>query len=284
MSHLLVSCSTIATFLTFRHEIHIIRQTFDQLAGSAAVDASRTLRVSVPSAKNPLEISTVYYRAGYTPTDYPTPSQYATRVHLERSRAIKCPSIQLQLAGGKKVQQVLTEAGVLESFLLDQERWGPSEKKISQKDVDALRSSFMSMWGLDDSGEDGVTRARAAAKKLVLKPQREGGGNNVYKSSIPPFLDLLPTEEREIWIAMELIETPGWLGNYLVRAGTGIDGAVKTEVISELGIFGWALFGPGLSKIHEKEIGWLVRTKGKESNEGGVATGFSVLDSLVLVD
>ena len=30
-------------------------------------------------------------------------------------------------------------------------------------------------------------------------------------------------------------------------------------------------------------IGWLVRTKGKESDEGGVAVGYSVLDSLVLV-
>jgi glutathione synthase len=30
-------------------------------------------------------------------------------------------------------------------------------------------------------------------------------------------------------------------------------------------------------------VGWLVRTKGKDSNEGGVATGFSVLDSVLLV-
>ena len=35
---------------------------------------------------------------------------------------------------------------------------------------------------------------------------------------------------------------------------------------------------------HLKEVGWLLRTKGKDSNEGGVAAGFSVLDSLVLVD
>ena len=37
-------------------------------------------------------------------------------------------------------------------------------------------------------------------------------------------------------------------------------------------------------QIKEKEVGWLVRTKGKDSNEGGVAAGFSVLDSIVLVD
>jgi len=80
---------------------------------------------------------------------------------------------------------------------------------------------------------------------------------------------------------MELISPPVGLKNYLVRAGSGT--SVETEVVSELGIFGWSLFGQG-KVIGEKEVGWLVRTKGKESNEGGVATGFSVLDSLVLVD
>lgn len=141
------------------------------------------------------------------------------------------------------------------------------------------------MWALDESGDESVRRAREEAATLVLKPQREGGGNNVYKEFIPPFLDALPPNEREAWIAMRLIATPPGLGNYLVRAGGGgANGAVKAEVISELGIFGWALFGGPEGKVEEKEVGWLVRTKGKESNEGGVAAGFSVLDSIVLVD
>ena len=59
---------------------------------------------------------------------------------------------------------------------------------------------------------------------------------------------------------------------------------MKAEVVSELGVFGWALFGGPDKAIEEKEVGWLLRTKGKDSNEGGVAAGFSVLDSLVLVD
>lgn len=86
---------------------------------------------------------------------------------------------------------------------------------------------------------------------------------------------------------MELIATPEGAGNYLMRSGgvTGGSGVtVKTEVISELGIFGWALFGASDGRITEEESGWLVRTKGKDSNEGGVATGFSVLDSLILLD
>ncbi|KAH9919289.1 glutathione synthase [Fomitopsis serialis] len=283
-----------------KHGIHIVRQTFRQLGQSATVDrATHVLRITLPSGllsdgSTSVEISTVYFRAGYTPADYLTHAFYDTRYLLESSCAIQCPSIQLQLAGGKKVQQVLTNAGVLESFLSDSSRWGADV--FAQAELDELRSSWMDMWGLDEDvpGADpttdptnecsGVRRARERSAKLVLKPQREGGGNNVYKEAIPTFLDSLPVKEREAWIAMELIAAPEGLGNYLVRAGGGTEGAVKAEVVSELGIFGWALFGGPDKWVKEKEVGWLVRTKGKDSNEGGVAAGFSVLDSVLLVD
>ncbi|KAF5318243.1 hypothetical protein D9758_018825 [Tetrapyrgos nigripes] len=143
------------------------------------------------------------------------------------------------------------------------------------------------MWGLDTGGDDSVNRAREHAMDLILKPQRDGSGNNIYKEAVPAFLDSLPLEERQAWIAMELISPPKGMKNYLIRAGGG-ESLVEMEVMSELGIFGWALFRDGVGenegKAREKEVGWLVRTKGKDSNEGGVATGFSVLDCLVLVD
>jgi len=179
------------------------------------------------------------------------------------------------------VQQVLAEPGVLEGYLFD------DEEVFTQGDVDEVRASWMGMWGLDDEAgdgeEDGMSKARRLANSLVLKLQREGGGNNVYKDAIPAFLDALPPKEREAWIAMELIVPPEGTSNYLVRAGGGGGGAVRTEVVSELGIFGWALFGAGKGEAKEKEVGWLVRTKGKLDNEGGVAAGFSVLDSIVLI-
>jgi glutathione synthetase len=258
------------------------------------------LRISCSRDLNPngyVEISTVYFRSGYAPSDYPTLTHYSTRFLLERSRAIKCPSIALQLAGGKKVQEVLTQPGVLEHFLCDEKKWG--RNIFDAHHVNELRQSFMGMWGLD-VGEDmltpdyeaikagkeefGTRKAREHAHTLVLKPQREGGGNNVYRDSIPGFLDNLPSQERQAWIAMELIVPPESTGNYLIRAGGADKAAAKVDVASELGIFGWALFGGPAGDILEKEAGWLVRTKGKESDEGGVASGFSVLDSVLLVD
>lgn len=288
-----------------QHAIHIIRQTFEELAHSAIVDPHTSiLRVSCFTDIHPsgsIEISTVYYRAGYMPNEYPTPAHYATRFLLERSKAIKCPTIALQLAGGKKVQEVLAQPGVLERFLRDEKRYG-KDGIFSEHEVNELRSTFMAMWGLDvgenlltadydsiASGKEGfgLLKARNDAHSLVLKPQREGGGNNVYKDAIPAFLNSLPPQERQAWIAMELIVPPEGAGNYLIRAGTiqaESQAAVKADVVSELGIFGYALFGGESREVKEKEVGWLVRTKGKDSDEGGVATGFSVLDSLLLVD
>ncbi|THH29366.1 hypothetical protein EUX98_g4820 [Antrodiella citrinella] len=267
------------------HSIHVIRQTFDELAASAQVDPQThvlkiKLNTSVLSDLSSVEISTVYFRAGYTPNDYTSPSHYDTRGLLESSLAIQCPSIPLQLAGGKKVQEELTKPGVLERFLFGDKY----AKTFTPEDLVNIRSTWMEMWSLDSGGDDGVVKARTHAANLVLKPQREGGGNNVYKEAIPPFLDTLPEKERTAWIAMRLITTPKGLGNYLVRAGGGTNGAVKANVISELGLFGWALFGGKDGAVQEKEAGWLVRTKGEDSNEGGVAAGFSVLDSIVLVD
>jgi len=283
----------------------MIRQTLTQLSQTARIDTiTRKLYVDIPrdlESCGSVEISVVYFRSAYTPNDFPSPVHYTTRFLLERSVAIKCPSLALQLAGGKKVQEVLGRAGMLEKFLADNTKYS---RVFSKEEIQELRDNFMDMWSLD-VGQDmllpdiqtmkienfGVRKAREEARSLVLKPQREGGGNNIYKEDIPTFLDNLESRERGAWIAMRLIVTPVGVGNYLIRAGStsgssGSQTPLKTYTISELGIFGWSLFGDdgGDSIVEEETVGWLVRTKGIETNEGGVATGFSVLDSILLVD
>ena len=154
--------------------------------------------------------------------------------------------------------------GVLERFL------APSEG------AEAVRNSWVSMWSLDTGADEAVRRAH----ELVLKPQREGGGHNVYREHIPPFVAQLPLHERVAWVAMELIRPPRGVGAFLVRQGAG---RVRARAVSELGVFGWALFGQG-REVREQLVGWLVRTKADDVDEGGVAAGFSVLDSVLLVD
>jgi glutathione synthase len=43
------------------------------------------------------------------------------------------------------------------------------------------------------------------------------------------------------------------------------------------------LFGEG-REVREGQVGWLLRMKAEDVDEGGVAAGFSVLDSVLLVD
>ncbi len=128
----------------------------------------------------------------------------------------------------------MLQPGIFESLLLDPEK---GEETFTQQDVDDVRSSWVGMWGLDADGDAGFEQAQAQHMDLVLKPQREGGGNNIYKSSNPSFLEILPTSKRPAWIAMELIQPPRQMGNWLVRAGGAAEGAAQSEVVSELKIF-----------------------------------------------
>ncbi|KAL7419828.1 Glutathione synthetase [Cryptotrichosporon argae] len=265
--------------------IRTIRRTFAELA-AVELAADDTLVI------DGLEVGLIYYRAAYTPTDYPSATEWATRLRLEQSAAIKCPSMALQLAGAKKVQQVLAEPGVLERFLLAPDRpdvgFGPGAGSVTQADVDRLRSTWTGLWPLDDSplGRDAYRLAKEQPARFVLKPQREGGGNNVYRHDIPPFLAALEEDgdtvppRRAGYILMELIEPPKDVFNLLVRGGE--TRARRADVVSELGVYGVMLFGEG-TEVVNREAGTLLRTKGRESDEGGVAIGISSIDSPVLV-
>jgi hypothetical protein len=90
---------------------------------------------------------------------------------------------------------------------------------------------------------------------------------------------------------MSLITPPPHLANILLRSippqpsAPSIDASADLkDVISELGVYGVTLFGGEKGLVYsDGEVGTLLRTKGRESDEGGVAVGFSVLDSIVLV-
>jgi len=104
------------------------------------------------------------------PNDYASQADYETRVLLESSRAVQCPGLTLQLAGAKKVQEVLTHPGMLERFL------APSEGAAT------MRDTWTRMWSLGAGGRAGAEEAGCRAHDLVLKPRREGGGNSVYST------------------------------------------------------------------------------------------------------
>jgi glutathione synthase len=137
------------------------------------------------------------------------------------------------------------------------------------------------MYPLDTSTEGLQARVLALSNSeaYVLKPQREGGGNNIYRSSIPGFLKSLPNESHyNAYILMELIRPPP-LTNSIVREGKVVTGGV----VGELGVYGTILWDADGKILQNEEAGWLLRTKGSGVDEGGVAAGFGCVDSVCLV-
>ncbi|SCV73872.1 BQ2448_6302 [Microbotryum intermedium] len=292
------------------HQIHLLRIPFSQLHLYSSLDPKTSnLILTLPShPQTPFEISVVYYRSGYSPDDYTTQGkEWNTRLLFERSRAIKCPTLALQLSGCKKVQQVLADPQQLARFLdvgtasTAKEEAVVSRIEASSLEHEELVSSFMGLYPLDatPSGKEAYQLALSFPDRFVLKPQREGGGNNIYRHDIPPFLQRLEAQDREhnhpnvkareAYILMELIEPPLETKSIMVRAGE--EKGVQGDVVCELGIYGTCLFaknekqagGGGAEVLVNETVGQLLRTKGRESDEGGVAVGFSVIDSVLLV-
>lgn len=188
--------------LLSKHKIRSMRRTFTSLTkGGILIMRNPTCSepgaiIQVPDEDVPgrrdgygpyPEISVVYWRAGYSPDDYKTEEHWELRADMEKTMTIKCPTVAVQLSGAKKVQQVLSEPGVVEKML-------PGR---SDDEIKALRATWSGLYPLDDSdlGQEGVRLAQTEPERFVMKPQREGGGNNVYRHDIPKALSRM--EERD---------------------------------------------------------------------------------------
>merc|ERR1712130_901054 len=160
-----------------------------------------------------------------------------------------------------KVQQELAKPGQLERFLGDKPQL-----------IEAVRDVFTGLYSLDrdQNGDKSFQRATENPNRYVLKPQREGGGNNVYGDDIRPFLkEIENSEERNAYILMDRIQPPVTT-NYMVRPGQ------KPQLVDVI---------RDKDTIHtNKHVGQMLRTKLSHVDEGGVAAGLGALDSVYLVD
>jgi len=229
-------------------------------------------------------VSVVYFRAGYSPDDHPTEKEWAARLLIERSLAIKCPTIAYHLAGCKKVQQALAAPGEVEKFI------------ASPKHCDALRSVFAGLYSLDAPAGTPEADALVALRKkvvaanglnYVMKPQREGGGNNFYGADVAKALQSMTPEEQSAYILMERILPPSQNAQ-LLREGQ----FTQMQCLCELGVYGIFLCdsrdaGAPLDTMEQattptyinKYGGYLLRVKSASSDEGGVAAGYAFLSS-----
>ena len=155
------------------------------------------------------------------------------------------------------------------------------ERFLEPDESTAIRRCFA---GLFPVGSDGDAKAMADAvahpERYVLKPQREGGGNNLYGAELKGKLDNSKATDEELrsFILMQRI-FPKAQPAVMINRGRPVAG----HSISELGVYGTYLGdGEGKEMLNEY-AGFLVRTKLEGVDEGGVATGYAVLSSPIVV-
>jgi glutathione synthase len=248
------------------------RLHWEDILRDTSLTDSRQLLFHPPwmNSRPPVEISVVYLRAGYEAHEYDALG-FQARLRIEKSAAIKCPSILSHISTFKKVQQALTEPGALERFL-------------SAEKSNAITKTFVPVHPLDDTVAG--LRARKLATdckgsaRFILKPSLEGGGHNVYGDDIPNFLSSIPQSEWSSYILMERIMPPTLQNILMGPAGVG-----EGEVVSELGTFGACLWRRKPNSENKCEIldnstaGWTFKTKYAEIDEMSVVKGYGCFDT-----
>jgi len=276
------------------HQVPVVRISLTKAATLLQLDEETGKLTILPAddgstTPTPREVSVVYFRAGYAPTDYPDGYdgiEWDSRLMIECSRATKCPSLGYHLAGTKKVQQQLARPGTLERFY-------DTDSVEDMAQVAAMRSAFAGLYSLgDDAVQEDIDAIKDSITgnhgQYVLKPQREGGGYNYYGENLAVKIkesaemngdELKLGEVLSEFILMQRLFPPQQQA-ILVRAGL-LEGT--GDSISELGCFGTIVTKNDGAIVHNQYSGFLLRTKFSNVDEGGVASGFATLSSPYLV-
>ena len=244
-----------------RHNIQTIRKSLTEIYENGCLREGHLIL-------NGKTVAITYYRAGYSPDDFKDTRAIKGRQLIEASSTIQVPDLPMHLSGMKKIQQVLTKPEIISRFTT------PKIAKI-------LMKTFVKMYSFDEIIEthkgniNAFERASLNPNKYVLKPQREGGGNNFFGKEITKILSKIKKEKQNTYILMEKILTNTHEAILVVN-----NHSENLSCVSEIGRYGICTAENGFVKSN-RDIGYLVRTKSEKINEGGVCAGFACLNSLM---
>lgn len=267
------------------------------------------------------EVSVVYHRGSISMvelSDRPFPDAgskttgFDIRTHLERSRAIKCPSVLGQLASGKKVQQQFYSTPVMvENCVGDAAAHELREHSMPIYSLadphghlrQALDKAEPSKGGAQDY-EMAKSNSEAAADALaayVLKPVgAEGGGNCTFGAEIPAFYHehIVSAGSQAGYLLQHRIHPPVVKGALMSPRGYHVG-----PVVSELGVLGTVTFrrpegkarssvtqqpsgerSDGFEVMSNETFGWTLKSKSQDVPEISVIKGYGCFDTPCLVD
>jgi len=249
------------------------RRTFRQLHQQLSGGPDQSLQLEGCGT-----LHVVYLRAGYQFQDYIATdldarrccdALLATRMFIERHRVALNATIAQQLATSKRMQLQLADDGLLRRLGFNHDECG------------VLQSMFAPMRCVDADSAT-LLRDEGDLSKWVLKNQGEGGGHCLFDQDILHTLDTLRDADFAAWTLMQRLYPAGReKDTLLVRDGRA---RAAQRLVSEIGLFTAHLGGTTLDTGDQRpgHIGHLVRSKPPQVTEGGVHSGFGVLDSLFI--
>ena len=132
--------------------------------------------------------------------------------------------------------------------------------------------------GLDEEGDRNAALALARPDDFVLKPQREGGGNNLWGSALTGRLEAGAPARAQYTLMRRL--TPPLTRNRLVQRGRA---SALLDTVSELGVFSVLLRARDGALLRNKPAGNLLRTKMCREREAGIRAEIAVVDSPLFI-
>ncbi|SOV74363.1 glutathione synthetase [Plasmodium sp. gorilla clade G3] len=259
--------------------------------------------------RNIFEISVLYFRSLYTP-DHFNEHIWKIREMFEFSDAIKIPSLPYQLVGSKKIQMLLLDDHILKKYIsLNLNKEKKSDEQII-KDMNFLKKTFALQ--VDPSQNINAHIIQDAIKNennYLLKPQREGGKNNLHgnqvKQKLMLFYDnnkkqtlshyvlmqrLFPSSFTAIHCRTQEMKNETYTTNisnisneHQKKKPSHLIQFSLEKSISEFSLFHNFIFYKNKNILNEQK-GYLVRTKNYSENEGGAICGISSLDSFFLTE
>lgn len=258
--------------------VRTLRRTFRELHSQLISGPNERLMLHGCGA-----IDVVYLRAGYQYQDYLAvdldtrrccDALRATRIFIERHRVAVNATVAQQLATSKRMQQYLSEASAnkLQDF------------DLTAAEVQSLKGILAEMRSIDADTAD-CLRGDGDVADWVLKNQGEGGGHCLFDQQILDNLSLLSGDDYAAWTLMRKLRPAArQVPTVLVRDQ---EAKVAEGLVSELGLFSAHFESEPLLSSTEDDpgyLGYLVRSKPPGVTEGGIHSGFGVLDSLIFYE
>ena len=218
-------------------------------------------------------ISMFYFRSAYCESDFPDEESWQGRELIELSTAIKVPDINTFLTTFKIFQYELSKPQIMMHYcqndliINDILRFFGGIYNIRDMDVEKQKELF--------------SQIKSDPNKYILKPMREGGGNNIFGDKLKELIPEEGNEPNDILKNSVIVDK--------------IDAAVHESVvlrnekinlqnsISEYSIYGIILSNENNLYIN-KSVSFLVRTKNKDEIEGGIMEGAGAVDLPCLLD